>query len=59
MSLNTRSMLRPTILNGKSNNQTIGNNTIITRASGQHSTKSRHHKMRARSVFTAVVVCSV
>jgi hypothetical protein len=51
ISLNTRSMDNPMILNGRRINQMMGKSTISTSARGQHSTKRIHHNNRLISVF--------
>lgn len=50
INLKTTSSVKPTIRKGSSINQTRGNRKSNTRASGQHTTKRRHHSTRARKV---------
>jgi len=49
--LNTTSNVNPTILKGRSSNQTNGKRTSISSAIGQQITKSRHHNTKARKVL--------
>jgi hypothetical protein len=51
MSLNTRSIDRPMILNGKRSSQINGNRMIRTRAIGQQRTNRMHQRITAMSVF--------
>jgi len=53
--LNTTSSVKPTILKGRSNNQTKGKRKSMIRATGQQITNSRHHSTRARKVLIVSV----
>jgi len=50
ITLNTRFNVNPTILKGSRISQIRGNKKRITIASGQHSTNSRHHRIRTSNV---------
>lgn len=49
--LNIPSMVIPIILKGSNKSQTRGNRKIITIASGQQITKSKHHRTKAIKVL--------
>jgi hypothetical protein len=51
ISLNTTSSVKPTILNGRSISQSSGKKIIMSNASGQQMTSSKHHRARAINVF--------
>jgi hypothetical protein len=55
ISLKTRSIDSPTILNGINSSQISGKRKNKTSAIGQQSTRRMHHKMIARRVFIVVV----
>ena len=51
MSLNTRPMVSPTIVNGNSTSHIKGNRINITNARGQQVTNKRHKRIRAMKVL--------
>ena len=52
---NSAVKVMPTRRNGKAINHATGHSTSASKASGQHSTSSRHHSSRAIRVFTFAV----